>query len=269
MNRTPLPVRPSNDGDHTAAYSDIGESTAEQAPPIGGWPRCRVHYEGYHDCSHDCFFREFGISEEEYSEWAEKSRVQVNAGDDECPWSAEYTIRSFLRHFNVPRDRFEEVCRKYGLAELYSPEVIYGDDPAAADAFYRDIDQRARDTHRNYRFRQLCLAIAREYAHDDELIPYLNFYAAGDKAVGILDLVREYNVPRSFFDGYFADQKRIHENEVIRARMEGTPEPYDTEFDYDFDVLYNGDGSAKEYDGLSAYEIDAMFCGVEDFFLGY
>lgn len=255
------------------AYSDQTDRQSSNTEPTGGGEhRCEVHfYDGYHYVD-TYYLRDYlmakGITDEDIDLWLEEAGKPDVSGTIDCP-TAGCNIRAFVQEFAIPRNIFEEACRNMSSC-WYNPDVIYSDDPNAADEFYRDLDARYEDSEKLINFHHLEGAVIQEFGKTEEDQLIVTF---GPERVSILGLVKRFDVPRSFFEEYWAKQDKEYQ-ESIPPFMPGDdpddqpPEPI-YHYDYDLDVLYNEDGTPKTYEDKTEYEIDAMFCGVEELFLGY
>ena len=229
---------PSINEENNTSVSSIG----------GGEPICQVHAFGYHNINPEPFFGILGVSGEEFDEWAKSVFALSEDSSTDCPWCEEYNIRAMVKHFNIPREDFEEACRNMSVF-IYNPEVIYSDDPSDADMFYRNKDAIIADSEKYEKFERLKTALVDSYGQTDSDKLIVTF---GPNRISILSLVERFDVERSFFEDYFAVSTES-----------------DFNYEYDLDVIYDENGNIKEYSGLSEYEIDALFCGVVEFFPGY
>ena len=267
----PRETEPTPPTNTTHADPEPTNTVPVDPPPIGGSNLCTVHFEGYHSLPYYTFkeyLSETGVSEEDYLTWEKSISSPGNNTSSDCPYE-DYTIRAFVERFDIPRDVFVETCRRFNEFD-YNPDVIYSEDSAVTDDFYRDLESRVKEKKKMDDFEQLKPVLKEEFAETEE-DQHVSLF--GPNRLGVLGLVKRFDVPRSFFEEYWAKQDKEYQ-ESIPPFMPGDdpddqpPAPI-VRYDYDLDVLYDEDGTPKTYEDKTEYEIDAMFCGVDELFLGY
>ena len=241
---------PSVSTEPTTATEDSVSTEAPniEQPPVGGTEFCPVHYYTYHQMS-GALIDDLG---EDFDLWIES--YAIDDPETEC-LNDGGTIKAFIDYFQIPRAEFERVCNERWSC-VHNIDLLYSDDMDAIEAYYRDIDSREDTEHKQSIFEKAKIDIINTYL-DVENIWEHGSQEEKDKTnakkVNIFELVAEYDVSKSELETALREAKKNR--------------GYDVEYEYDFDVLYNQDGTLKSYDNTkTVVELDALFCGVNNFF---
>lgn len=241
---------PSVNTEPTEATEDSVSTEAPniEQPPVGGTEFCPVHYYTYHQMS-GALIDDLG---EDFDLWIES--YAIDDPETEC-LNDGGTIKAFIDYFQIPRAEFERVCNERWSC-VHNIDLLYSDDMAAIEAYYRDIDSREETSKKQDIFGKAKNIIINTY------LDVLSIWNSGnqeeiDKTLeeknSIFELVAEYDVSRAELETALREAKKNR--------------GYDVEYEYDFDVLYNQDGTLKSYDNTkTVVELDALFCGVDNFF---
>lgn len=223
-----------------------------EQPPVGGTEFCPVHYYTYHQYSGALI--EYIGGDDKLEAWrATITDPEVSEGECDIP---ARNIKAFIDYFQIPRAEFERVCNERWSC-IHNIDLLYSNDMAAIEAYYRDIDSREETEHKQDLF-----ALAKNSIIIDNVANIEEILENGTdeekrktipERISIFELVAEYDVSKSELETALREAKKNR--------------GYDVEYEYDFDVLYNQDGTLKPYDNTkTVVELDALFCGVNNFF---
>ena len=242
---------PSVNTEPTEATEDSVSTEAPniEQPPVGGTEFCPVHYYTYHQMP-GLLIDDLG---EDFDLWIES--YAIDDPETEC-LNDGGTIKAFIDYFQIPREQFEEVCINEWSC-IHNIDLLYSNDLDAIEAYYRDIDSREETEHKQDLF-----ALAKNSIIIDNVANIEEILENGTdeekrktipERISIFELVAEYDVSQSELETALREAKKNR--------------GYDVEYEYDFDVLYNQDGTLKSYDNTkTVVELDALFCGVDNFF---
>ena len=213
------------------------ESVATNERPVGGSDTCKIHpFFCYH------WFPQTMIEivgEDLFNEWMESAEKVSPTSDCRYP---EANVYAFIRHFDIPRSELEEQYYNSSLyySTLLNFDVLYDDDPAQADEYYRDLE-------------------------------YFNGVLKKREALSCLKYLIRESDPEKWIETFGNDQITPQESvkmavdtyglarddveEIIRSSSKGQ----DLTYDYNVDALFDG-----SMDGLTPVEQDALFCGITD-----
>ena len=236
----------------TATEDSVSTETPNiEQPPVGGTEFCPVHYYTYHQYSGALI--EYIGGDDKLEAWrATITDPEVSEGECDIP---ARNIKAFIDYFQIPRAEFERDCNERWSC-VHHIDLLYSNDMDAIEAYYRDIDSREDTEHKQSIFEKAKIDIINTYL-DVENIWEHGSQEEKDKTnakkVNIFELVAEYDVSKSELETALREAKKTR--------------GYDVEYGYDFDVLYNQDGTLKSYDNTkTVVELDALFCGVDNFF---
>ncbi|MCI8331852.1 MAG: hypothetical protein HFE78_03415 [Clostridiales bacterium] len=255
------PTATSEETQPTQASEPATEPTAEPSDetqyPTGGTQFCPVHDYAYHGWEDE--WVAYAGGEEELLKWIEQKTQQweeeKKAGaESDCYYEGQ-NIKAFIDYFQIPRELFEETCNELWRS-IHNIDLLYSDDLEAIEAYYRDMEKRDETRQKKSIF---C------FAKNSIIIKNVDveqIYKTGTEEekrrataewISIFELVEEYDVSRTELEQYLKESAKRWIDPVT--------------YDYQFDVVYNEDGSVKPYDKTKpVVELDAMFCGVDNLF---
>ncbi|MCI8590694.1 MAG: hypothetical protein HFE77_08335 [Clostridiales bacterium] len=235
----------------------ITEPSGDTQYPTGGTQFCPVHDYDYHGWEDE--WVAYAGGEEELLKWMEQKTQQweeaKKAGaESDCYYEGQ-NIKAFIDYFQIPRELFEKTCNERWNS-IHNIDLLYSDDLEAVEAYYRDMEKRDETRQKKSIFGFAKNAVI------DNRIDIDQIRATGTEEeirksfpeqISVFELVAEYDVSRAELEQYLKESAETWINPVT--------------YDYQFDVVYNEDGSLKPYDNTKpVVELDAMFCGVENFF---
>lgn len=224
---------------------DAVDSTDDK--PIGGTDVCKVHDVSYHAFPSTIINL---VGENKFHEWIDPLESPSDDGDCRYP---EATLYNFIHHFNIPRETMEEIYTTSMTTyypHVWNLNVLYLDTDDAADEFYRNIDNLFAVQERRSLIRELKLYILYD-GHEEAWNEHFgrNYMTPQDS---VIEIANAFNISREDLEAYA--QKDV--------------DLYNSVYDYDFDMIYNEDGTFKEYDSTkSGLELDAQFCGITDYYI--
>ena len=219
--------RPSDtDEINTPAGTEI--SNPDVTPEVGGGTGgCPIHTSGgYHfiDASLMMAF----TTQEEMDEWDEKHHFGRYA-PGEC--AVEFTITNFIKDFNISKEDFLKNYRLYQGS--YNVDLLYSGTEEEISAYYAS-DEAAKYGIRYENYFELCGVI---HGNLEEWLRDKPNYML--KSVPFM--VKELNMDRGTLESII--EKAAAELEPGREYV----------YDYDLDVIYNEDGSIKEFPRFEGY----------------
>ena len=121
------------------ATSTVPEATTqpeETLPPAnGGTGMCGIHAELYH--SYPQPWIEY-VGEDAFITWNQTEHDTHGPDENGCPCPTT-NVYTFIHTFNYPKERFIEEYNTHPWVNYdYQIDLLYGDDPAAVDAYYRE-----------------------------------------------------------------------------------------------------------------------------------
>lgn len=110
--------------------------TEETLPPAsGGTGICGVHAEAYH--SYPQPWLDY-VGMDAFIAWNQAEHDAHGADENGCPYPTTNAY-TFIHTFNYPKERFIEEYNTHPWVNYdYQIDLLYGDDPAAVDAYYRE-----------------------------------------------------------------------------------------------------------------------------------
>ncbi|MCI8331853.1 MAG: hypothetical protein HFE78_03420 [Clostridiales bacterium] len=230
------------------ATEPTAEPSEETQAPTGGTRFCPVHYYTYHQFAGE-LIDELG---EDFYTWVNAEPEEKIESDCLHP---SHNVKGFIDYFQIPREKFEEVCNRHWNG-VHNIDLLYSDDLEAIEAYYRDVEKREETEGKKRIF---------DFAKNSIIVKNVDVEQiwetgteeenrrATSEWVSIFELVEEYDVSRAELEQYLKESAKRHEEPAT--------------YDYQFDVVYNEDGSVKPYDKTKpVVELDAMFCGVDNLF---
>lgn len=112
------------------------ETTEATLPPAsGGTGICGVHAEAYH--SYPQPWLDY-VGMDAFIAWNQAEHDAHGADENGCPYPTT-NVYTFIHTFNYPKERFIEEYNTHPWVNYdYQIDLLYGDDPAAVDAYYRE-----------------------------------------------------------------------------------------------------------------------------------
>ena len=226
----------------------------EELPAMGGTSVCQVHDISYHRFS-DILIDYIG--HDRFIEWV--NSVNTPQYDSDCLYPG-CTIYECIDFFNIPREDLEELYltspgQYYN--SVWNFDLLYSDNDEIVDEFYKNIDELRTIEEKRFCLWMMKWDIEDDYADECEQI-------FGDTVstpqVSIADMVEALEIPR----------------EKLEAYAENSGPASNARYDYNFDLIYNSDGSIRQsasvYSNNSVSQAeqsineDMLFCGIDNFY---
>ena len=121
------------------ATSTVPEATTqpeETLPPAnGGTGICSVHSELYHAFPQP--WTDY-VGKDVFNAWADAEIAAHEPDENGCPYPTA-NVYTFIHNFNYPKERFIEEYDTHPWVNYdYQVDLLYGDDPVAVEAYYRE-----------------------------------------------------------------------------------------------------------------------------------
>ena len=119
----------------TSAAPESTQTEATLPPASGGTGICGVHAEAYH--SYPQPWLDY-VGMDAFIAWNQAEHDAHGADENGCPYPTTNAY-TFIHTFNYPKERFIEEYNTHPFVDYdYQVDLLYGDDPAAVDAYYRE-----------------------------------------------------------------------------------------------------------------------------------
>ncbi len=229
-----------------------GDTINHNLGDVSAGPECKVHAAEYHSIPAALVDYIGGYPAME--KWGGKAKTTVLDGDAYC---TAFTIKAFIDFFDIPRNVFEDAIAG-DTVYYHDVGLLYSDDLAAIDAYYRDRQAREQTYQKRCNLENLRIKlyqgrldgdfrrkegidmteIEKRVAHHRASIPYLIAY---------------FKIPRGEVEGYIRDMEE-------RGALQ---------YDYRLDLIYGEDGAIRDLESvkkLSTVRQDALFAGVDNLY---
>lgn len=235
---------------------------------IGGNVPCTIHEGGYHSQGAGLLSYIGDGDPNKGAEMVEEWRAEMAPPDlsSGCSYSGDDNIRSFIEHFDIPREAYEEDCLfAYGNGGCpLAPDLVYSEDGDALLKYVSDVESRNAEERKQSYMIKLKHAIAKKYYGDyfsignipEEERTEIESKLLRPGQVSMVELIKMFEVDRKTLEELYWS--------LTMANEEGL-------YDYNYDLVYNADGSVKDFEidtSLSLYELDSMFAGVDNILMG-
>ena len=246
-------TRRTTDPQAAVVGTSLSTDEPEPAPPgedntgraIGGsGPFCTVHAISYHSWSPEMIEL---VGEEAFLEWNRNCEYILFTDDCHYP---EASVYGFIKYFDIPREDLEYVYLNTVTyySQVLNLDLLYSGNDEAVDAFYRNTEELKKTEERRSAFAWL-----KSYCRYHDLDRWVEQFGT--------DRITPQISFKSIVDAFGLTRQEV-ENLILS--VDNPPYRYsdDPEYFYSYNTEALFDGSM---DGLSPFEQDALFCGIEDY----
>lgn len=234
----------------------------ENNSAIGGNHMCQIHCEDYHMFTYSPMLGSY-LTQEQLDEWT--NTISMEPLNDESYCTPEYNIKACIDYFNIPKEDFEQLCENE-WSSCHNIDLLYSDDLEAIDEYYSDINARNATMIKQTKLDNLKLyliemcsgkTLSEIWSTPEEELTDLEKEIFDTRKVSLMRVIQLLGADRSKFE------------QAMEKANEKFPPQIWSDYDYQLDLVYNEDGSLKDFtidDNLSVVEQDALFAGVDNFF---
>lgn len=236
-----------------------------QNVPIGGSDHCEMHFAEYH--SIPTAFIDY-VGESNFQTWKTHLDEEDSAAVSPNDYCTAYNIKRFIDDFNLPKSIFEDYFHIELPNNVHDSNLLYSDDTDAIEAYYRDVDSRYETVLKHDKLSAIKVYLIDNY-HDTTLSEILIKKKAGEALTAVEEEIlytQKVSLMRLI---QVLDINKTEFTQAYDSVTELLPLYDIPDYDYQLDLVYNEDGSLKDFtidDNLSVVEQDALFAGVDNFF---